>query len=53
MLVYININKSKAKHSKLFIMVILSGRMVDVKDLVFSSHVFLCCLNFYRMYYYS
>lgn len=25
--------------------------MVDVRNLVFPSLIFLCCLNFYRMYY--
>lgn len=32
-------------------MLILGDRMVVVRNLVFPSLIFLCCLNFYRMYY--
>lgn len=51
-LVYTNISKSKGIHTKPFTVVIWGGRMMVVRDSVFPSHIFPCCLNFYRICYY-
>lgn len=52
MVAYANISKSKGMYTKLFMVVILGGRIVAVRDLMFPSYIPQCCLSFYSIYYY-